>query len=73
MYLVLFHGFSSRSVSIIPHNGYESEDSDISNEEVALNHFLASYSEYEPNSVGQMISGPTIFLIQALTLNSNKD
>jgi hypothetical protein len=53
----LFYGSSSNRVSRIPHDGYESVDFDMSDNEAALSTFLAPDSDDEPNSVGQVTSG----------------
>jgi hypothetical protein len=49
--LVLSEGF--------PYDGYESEDSDMSDDKAALNNFPAPHSDDEPNSAGQGTSGST--------------
>jgi hypothetical protein len=55
-----FYGSSSTPVSRIPHDGYESEDSDMPDDEAAFNNFLAPDSDDEPHSAGQVTSGPTV-------------
>jgi hypothetical protein len=47
-------------VSRMPHDGHESENSDMSDDEAALNNLHAQYSDDEPNIVGQVRSGPVI-------------
>jgi hypothetical protein len=55
-----FYGSSLTLVSRIPHDGYESEDSDMPDDEAAINNFLAPDSDDEQNSAGQVTSGPTV-------------
>jgi hypothetical protein len=56
----LFYESSLSLVSRIPQDGYESEASDMLDDEAAINDFLVSDSDDEPNSVGRVTSGPTL-------------
>jgi hypothetical protein len=76
----LFYGSYFNFVSRPPHDGYESEDSDMSDDEAALNNSPAPHSDYEPNSAGQVTSGPTAipdsdthFVKMKRSFHSNKD